>query len=124
MSKPTATETEPADIMPVFTYQAVGNDGRKSNGTLSANNRAAALDRIATLGLYPTQVAEKSDRRQASRAQAADSNGSAGATPTTRLSPAATETFTRELADLLAAGVPLVHPRNRQSNLSKRVEVL
>ena len=93
--------------MPVFTYQAVGDDGRKSNGTLSANNRATALDRIANMGLYPTQVAEETDRRKTGRTQAANTNGSRGPSPSTRLSPAATETFTRELADLLAAGVPL-----------------
>ena len=93
--------------MPLFTYQAIDQRGEKKHGTLAATSRATAIDRIVALGLHPTAVDEKSDHRESRRAKQGGSAGSSAAAPSARLSRAVIESFTRELADLLAAGVPL-----------------
>lgn len=89
--------------MPTFTYQAIDAGGRASSGTLTADSRAAALDAIAGRGLTPVKV-EGGETPAGGGAAAPVRNISWG---TPRVSPAQVEAFTRELANLLAAGVPL-----------------
>jgi type II secretory pathway component PulF len=85
--------------MPVFTYTAVDSKGQRSSGTVPAPNRAAALDAVMEKGLVPAAVEEQS---------------AAAAKPARRLLPVSArvsqgdvEAFSRELANLLAAGVSL-----------------
>ena len=85
--------------MPVFTYTAVDSKGQRSSGTVPAPNRAAALDAVMEKGLVPAAVEEQS---------------AAAARPARRLLPVSArvsqndvEAFSRELANLLAAGVSL-----------------
>ena len=82
--------------MPVFTYTAIDRTGRQLNGTVPAESRAAALDQMISQGLSPVSVDEQG-------------NGARVAAPSTstRVSQASVEQFTRELANLLAAGLPL-----------------
>src|SRR2546423_12695682 len=89
--------------MSVFAYTAIAKDGRRSNGTLTADTRSSAISQIIQQGLHPVKMDEQRN-----------SNGSAAkaATPATapragRVSPKAVESFTRELANLLSGGVPL-----------------
>ena len=84
--------------MTVFSYKAIGADGHKSSGTLAADSRAAAITALSGQGLHPLEVAE--DRGGAVRRTRA--TGRKG-----RVSRRQVEAFTRELANLLAAGVPL-----------------
>jgi type II secretory pathway component PulF len=86
--------------MPVFVYTALDRQGRQTTGTLPAENRIAAYDDLSSKGLAPIAVDEQAGTRAA---QVADPNVS----PTTRVSAASLESFTRELANLLAAGLPL-----------------
>jgi type II secretory pathway component PulF len=86
--------------MPVFVYTAVDAKGQRTSGTVPAPNRAAALDAVTRKGLTPASVEEQA---------------TAGARkPFLRLLPGSRrvsqtdiEAFSRELANLLAAGVPL-----------------
>jgi len=84
--------------MPVFTYQAIGQDGRKASGTVPAANRSAALEEVVRRGFVPVSVVEQEDK-------------TSGRTSlfgvTGRVSQASVEAFNRELANLLAAGVSL-----------------
>jgi len=84
--------------MPVFTYTAMTQEGRKTSGTLPAPNRAVALDEVAQKGLVPVTVAE-----QHPAAHARTSLFGAGG----RVSNASVEAFNRELSNLLAAGVSM-----------------
>jgi type II secretory pathway component PulF len=88
--------------MPTFTYNAIDGNGQASSGTLTADTRTAALDTIAGRGLTPVKIEggentpapdAGSPRKVSWRSQ--------------RVTPAQVEAFTRELANLLAAGVPL-----------------
>jgi type II secretory pathway component PulF len=86
--------------MSVFTYKALGRDGRESAGTLSADTRAAAISQIMDRGLHPVSVEEKSGNGRAARPEGQE--GREG-----RVSQKNVESFTRELANLLSGGVPL-----------------
>src|ERR1700759_448082 len=89
--------------MPVFAYTALDVKGKQNVGTLSADSRAAALDQIAQRGFTPVTVEEHK-------------NGAAApvvkANRTGRVSKVQIENFTREMANLLAAGVPLSRALN------------
>jgi type II secretory pathway component PulF len=87
--------------MSVFTYKALGKDGRESAGSLSADSRAAAIASIMDRGLHPVTVEEKSANGKAAPAKS-DEAGREG-----RVSQKSVESFTRELANLLSGGVPL-----------------
>ena len=89
--------------MPNFTYNAIDANGQSSTGTLTADSRAAALDAIVGRGLTPVKVEGGND--PAPTAEAGLSRRISWRKP--HVSPAQVEAFTRELANLLAAGVPL-----------------
>ena len=82
--------------MPVFTYKAIDSGGAESSGTVSAQNRSAALDQIGRKGLTPTSM----DAAQASAASGPPVGG--------RVPQTVVEAFHRELANLLVAGVPII----------------
>jgi type II secretory pathway component PulF len=85
--------------MPVFTYTAIDASGQKTEGTVPAANRTAALDLVVQKGLMPAQVEEQ---QVAAVGEQPSLLGRLG-----RVSQADVEAFSRELANLLAAGVPL-----------------
>ena len=102
--------------MSVFAYTAVGRDGRQTTGTLSADTRAAAISQVVSQGLHPVKLDEQkagaSGRDSPSAGQGSRSSQAAGKS----FSQKAVEAFTRELANLLAGGVPL----SRAMGLLKR----
>ncbi len=98
--------------MSVFAYTALSRDGRRTSGTLSADSRAAAIVQMSKQGLHPVQINEAKDAAAAAKAVA----GKTGAPPPPKVSAKAIESFTRELANLLAGGVPL----SRSLSLLKR----
>jgi type II secretory pathway component PulF len=86
--------------MGTFAYTAVDQGGRRQTGTVSADTRPAALEHVERLGLVPVKVVESSP---------ATRNGHRAASPPSRkrVGRAAVDAFTRELSNLLAAGLPL-----------------
>src|SRR3954451_6134443 len=87
--------------MAVFTYTALDRQGRRLSGTVPADNRAAAMDQVIGRGLSPVAIEEQ---------RAAGGNGDGRVStkaPSTRVPQRAVEDFTRELANLLAAGLSL-----------------
>jgi type II secretory pathway component PulF len=88
--------------MSTFAYTAISKDGRRTSGTLAADTRAAAIAQVVRQGLHPVKV----DEQRAASAAAARAKAEQAARPG-RVSQKAVEAFTRELANLLAGGVPL-----------------
>ncbi|MEA3211981.1 MAG: hypothetical protein QOE70_5038 [Chthoniobacter sp.] len=97
--------------MPVFQYKAVEANGKAVEGRLDANGRGDAARMLEDRGLTPVRLTETS-----APAGASASSGSKGLKlPATgsfsfqskRVTFAALEDFTRSLASLLAANVPL-----------------
>lgn len=84
--------------MATFVYTAVAQSGREDSGSLEAGSRAAAVERILDLGLHPVSIEESRGASESPANRIARRR---------RVSPAQVEAFTRELANLLAAGVPL-----------------
>lgn len=84
--------------MPVFTYEAIETGGSRTTGKVSARNRAAALDEVAQKGLVCVAVEEEQEGKP---------TRTVTKTVSGRVPPNAVETFSRELANLLAAGVPI-----------------
>ncbi|HVX83367.1 MAG TPA: type II secretion system F family protein [Phycisphaerae bacterium] len=89
--------------MTTFSYRAVSTKGQKSNGTLTADNRAAAIASLMQKGLHPLEISEE----KAGAAKRAQAVGRAGRVPQKLV-----EAFTRDLANLLAGGVPLARALN------------
>ncbi|GMV95854.1 MAG: pilus assembly protein PilC [Phycisphaerae bacterium] len=83
--------------MAVFSYTALDRTGRRLTGSIPADSRAAALDQVLAQGLSPLAVEE----------QKAGAAAEEPASTSTRVPQSAVESFTRELANLLAAGLPL-----------------
>ncbi len=85
--------------MPVFEYTALDAAGKQVSGSTDERSRAAALDRLAELGLFPMSVAPTDTEGPAPHA----ADGRAGR----RVPQRTVEAFTRQLANLLSAGVAL-----------------
>src|SRR5687768_16404764 len=86
--------------MTQFAYTALDRAGKRTSGTIPAENKSAAMDRVLSLGLSPVSLEEK-------KSSAAVAYGQSRTSTSTRVPQAAVESFTRELANLLAAGLPL-----------------
>jgi len=93
--------------MPVFAYTALDAGGEKISGTVSAQTRSAALDQVDQEGLVTVSMAEHAG---------AAAKPSSAMRFSGRVSQAGAEAFIRELANLLAAGVPM----NRAMHVLRR----
>ena len=82
--------------MPQFAYTAKNRTGNRSSGVLTAATREAVLAQLDRQGLFPLRLAEHHDTRHSRRPMGRG-----------RVPASAVESFTRELANLLAGGVPL-----------------
>ena len=83
--------------MAAFTYTALDKQGRQTSGRVTAESRTAAIDQVLAQGMQPTEVAEVSAPLTSKEHTAHPG----------RVSRASVQAFTRELANLLAGGVPL-----------------
>jgi type II secretory pathway component PulF len=81
--------------MPVFVYKATNKKGDVFSDTVTAQSRSDAIDDLFSQGLYPSEIKEKTD------------SVSSGRNLHGKVSRADVEAFTRELGNLLAAGIPL-----------------
>jgi type IV pilus assembly protein PilC len=102
-----------------YAYVAVDPSGSEMSGVLDVADQSEALKRIKEMGLFPTRVLEKGAERPRRSLRAGD------ATPGSRrrvlsldrlnfslfpqrVKPATLSTFTRQLATLVEAGLPLL----------------
>ena len=86
--------------MAVYAYTALDRTGRRTAGTIPADNKAAAMDQVISQGLSPVSIVESGNG-------AAAAVVAAPKVAPTRVPQSAVESFTRELANLLAASLPL-----------------
>ncbi len=83
--------------MAVYEYVALDSRGREVRGVIDAGSEREARTRLRRDGVYPTSVGEVAGRTRASRPGAGEAR-----VRRSELAP-----FTRQLATLLSAGVPL-----------------
>src|SRR5579871_6618741 len=113
--------------MPEFTYEALDRAGKTTTGTISARDSADAAVKVRALGVFPTRIGTGSGKSSGPGAQAATAkNGHQSASAKSAARPAAGAAgatapvttgkkvgrllvlmFTREMADLLDAGLPM-----------------
>lgn len=89
--------------MGTFAFTALDRQGRRTSGTIPADSRAAAMDVVIGRGLSPVSIEEQRNGSGNGHADTAKP----GKPAPTRVPQSAVETFTRELANLLAAGLSL-----------------
>lgn len=85
--------------MAAFAYIAIDPTGRQTSGQVDADSRNSALDQVMALGLSPVEVKEKASATPVAAKEKPPAS--------VRLSQSVVESFTRELANLLAGGLPL-----------------
>ncbi|MEQ2006234.1 MAG: type II secretion system F family protein [Limisphaerales bacterium] len=113
--------------MPVFTYEAMDAKGKPTKGTLEVANQGEALTRLKEMGYFPTKVVE-SDKGKDKDKDKKDAKAPAGKGPAGKGKPKggalqinlkipgfggkvgtkALCNFTRQLATLVDAGLPLL----------------
>ncbi len=89
--------------MPNFTYQAVDDSGREVEGTIYAENTRTASARVRELGYFPTEIQE---------AQAAAATQKRRPSLWTRVTAGDVTVMTRQLANLLGAGMTVLRSLN------------
>jgi len=87
--------------MPQFAYKAKKDDGSVVTGTLQAESERSALDSLGRMGVFPLQIESREEDKATARAAAAPRQVAR------RIKSADVSLFTRQLSDLLRAGVPL-----------------
>lgn len=95
--------------MPVYAYKGVNQAGKPTRGTISAEGPRAARAQMRSAGIYLTEIAETS--AAAGRATASSRGGSRfniDVSLPQRIPAMERAMSTRQLATLVAAGVPLV----------------
>ncbi|MBG7607935.1 MAG: type II secretion system F family protein [Verrucomicrobia bacterium] len=102
--------------MPNFNYSALDAKGEQSDGTLAAASEAEAIQKLRGQGLYPTQIHEEGKGKptagrkapaKKAKAKGKGLNMTIGKTKTT-VKPKILMIFTRQLATLIDAGLPLL----------------
>src|SRR3954463_14791768 len=103
--------------MPKFSYVAMDAHGKETKGTLDVGSQNEAIGRVKEMGLYPTRIVEvekvkdKPDQKKAVKAKKKGGGinlsikipGLSG-----RVKSKVLTTFTRQLATLVDAGLPLL----------------
>ncbi|GIW76866.1 MAG: phytochrome sensor protein [Phycisphaerae bacterium] len=84
--------------MAAFAYVAVDRSGKRTTGVIVADSKAAAIDSVLAQGLSPVSVNESAPN---------DSRSGGLIRRKGKISQHAVETFTRELSNLLAAGLSI-----------------
>lgn len=87
--------------MPVFEYKGLTTDGRDTHGFIDAENSQGAKLKLRKSGVFPTEVSEESARR-------AEEGSTASFRILRRVKKQEVTVFTRQLATLLTAGLPLM----------------
>ena len=106
--------------MPKFSYVAMDSKGKETKGTLEVANQNEAVGRLKEMGFFPTKVVEvekgKPDAKAKGAASAKGGKGKKGGGNLNikipglsgRVKPKVLTTFTRQLATLVDAGLPLL----------------
>src|SRR6185295_14393100 len=88
-------------LMPQFAYKAKKDDGSVVTGTLQAESERSALDSLGRMGVFPMEIESRAEDKSAARS----SDAPRQVARSVRAGDVAL--FTRQLADLMRAGVPL-----------------
>ena len=104
--------------MPKFNYVAMDSRGKETKGTLEVANQNEAIGRIKEMGFFPTKVVEDKGGPAHAAAKKGPAKGKKGGVSLNfqikipglsgRVKSKVLTTFTRQLATLVQAGLPLL----------------
>ena len=99
--------------MPKFDYVAMDGSGKEKKGTIEAGNEAEAQNQLKNQGLFPTSINEAKSVEKKKGPKKRGAGGGKGMSLNIQLGAPVIKTkalctFTRQLATLLDAGLPLV----------------
>src|SRR5689334_8327700 len=105
--------------MPKFNYVAMDSRGKETKGTLEVGSQNEAIGRLKEMGYFPTKVVEaekpkEKEKKKAAPAPAAGAKKKGGGINITipgfggKVKPKVLTSFTRQLATLVDAGLPLL----------------
>ena len=108
--------------MPKFSYVALDNRGKETKGTIEVATQNEAIGRVKEMGLFPTKIVEVdkakekgADKKAAKGKPAAKGKKKGGGSIQIKIpgfggkvKPKVLTTFTRQLATLVDAGLPLL----------------
>src|ERR1043165_7675110 len=106
--------------MPKFNYVAMDSRGKETKGTLDVANQNEAIGRLKEMGYFPTKVVEAEKPKEKGAKKAAPAPAAKGkakgkggfniAIPGLggKVKPKVLTAFTRQLATLVDAGLPLL----------------
>ncbi|MEI6342761.1 MAG: type II secretion system F family protein [Verrucomicrobiota bacterium] len=102
--------------MPKFNYEAMDTRGKETKGVLEVASQSEAINRLREMGFHPTKVVEADKPKDAAQAAAkakakAKAKGKGGGMNINiggGVKPKILTTFTRQLATLVEAGLPLL----------------
>src|SRR6267143_593382 len=124
--------------MPKFSYVAMDSRGKETKGTLDVNTQSEAIGRLKEMGFFPTKVVEvdkgKKDKPEGkSKAAPGGKPGKKGGLSANigikipglsgRVKSKVLTTFTRQLATLVDAGLPLLRGLRVLEKQEKNVTV-
>src|SRR6059036_1663703 len=129
--------------MPKFNYVAMDAHGKETKGTLEVSSQNEAIGRVKEMGLFPTKIVEiekireKADKKAKPAGKAAGKKKGGGVNINIkipglggRVKSKVLTTFTRQLATLVDAGLPLLRglrvleKQERNPNLNKIIAEL
>lgn len=91
--------------MPEFTYEALDKGGAVTKGTVSAKDSQDAAVRVRALGVYPTRIS--ADGKASGKETQSTPDGTTTQKGGKKVKRLQILLFTREMADLLDAGLPM-----------------
>lgn len=99
--------------MPKFKYEAMDSRGKETKGVLEVASQAEAINRLKEMGFLPTKVVEAEKPKDTKAAKKADPKAKGGKRSLnisfgSGVKPKILCTFTRQLATLVEAGLPLL----------------
>ena len=97
--------------MPKFSYTAVDARGKQANGFIEANDQNDAITQIRQLGFYPQRLDEAKEEDAAAGAD----NKPVARKSGSKVKSKVLTIFTRQLATLIEAGLPLMRGLNTLS---------
>ena len=94
-----------------YSYVAIDPRGLEARGVLEVTNQTEAIRRVREMGLFPTKIKETSEtqlRRLFAREMPAVRTRQVVSCPNRRIRAASLMIFTRQLATMIGAGMPLI----------------
>ena len=94
--------------MPKFTFKAIDSKGKEKSGKLDAASSQEAHAKLSAQGLIPTSVTSLSESSSSAAASSGPVPANLKAAQKCRISSEERAVFTRQLATLIQAGLPLL----------------